>query len=290
MKLTPQQIQPFVAFVEERHRVYLRRVAGQPKPWTQNQILQRYRFCNVYRELDTVTRWIRKHWRHLYGGEPDFWFTMVVARLLNRPETLCRIDPLPWRPAKFVDTLQGLMNKGEQVFSPAYIVSTNGMSMQKVPYLAEHVLSPLWAKRQSMRPRVMETLASYHARLCEEQGLGSFMAAQVVADVKNEARSDLWHADDWWSWAAPGPGSLRGLNRVRGNGGVKIGYKPGEWLAGLHALQEAVNMRLAPEEGFRMFCAQDIQNCLCEYDKYERVRLGEGRPKQQYPGTNGDLF
>jgi hypothetical protein len=28
--------------------------------------------------------------------------------------------------------------------------------------------------------------------------------------------------------------------------------------------------------------AQDIQNCLCEFDKYERVRLGEGTPKQLY--------
>ena len=30
--------------------------------------------------------------------------------------------------------------------------------------------------------------------------------------------------------------------------------------------------------------AQDLQNCLCEFDKYERERLGEGHPKQRYPG------
>jgi hypothetical protein len=28
--------------------------------------------------------------------------------------------------------------------------------------------------------------------------------------------------------------------------------------------------------------AQDLQNCLCEFDKYERARLGEGTPKQIY--------
>jgi hypothetical protein len=32
--------------------------------------------------------------------------------------------------------------------------------------------------------------------------------------------------------------------------------------------------------------AQDLQNCLCEFDKYERVRLGEGRPKAKYNGVS----
>ncbi len=51
------------AFVHERHQIYLRRQAGQPKPWTANPILQQYRFTNVYRELDRVTIWIRENWR-----------------------------------------------------------------------------------------------------------------------------------------------------------------------------------------------------------------------------------
>ena len=30
--------------------------------------------------------------------------------------------------------------------------------------------------------------------------------------------------------------------------------------------------------------AQDVENCLCEFDKYERTRLGEGRPRSLYAG------
>jgi len=29
-------------------------------------------------------------------------------------------------------------------------------------------------------------------------------------------------------------------------------------------------------------CAQDLQSCLCELDKFERVRLGEGKPKRRF--------
>jgi hypothetical protein len=42
-------------FVRERHNIYLRRKAGKPKPWTEDPILQRNYFCNVYRELDKTT-------------------------------------------------------------------------------------------------------------------------------------------------------------------------------------------------------------------------------------------
>ena len=27
---------------------------------------------------------------------------------------------------------------------------------------------------------------------------------------------------------------------------------------------------------------REIEHCLCEFDKYERVRLGEGRPRSKY--------
>ena len=32
---------------------------------------------------------------------------------------------------------------------------------------------------------------------------------------------------------------------------------------------------------------RDIEHCLCEYDKYERVRLGEGRPRAKYKYKGG---
>jgi hypothetical protein len=36
-----------------------------------------------------------------------------------------------------------------------------------------------------------------------------------------------------------------------------------------------------PGDGGRL-CGQDLQNCLCEMDKFERVRLGEGKPKRRF--------
>ena len=287
-------VKRFVDFVVARHSVAMVRSAGLGKPWTKDPILQSYRFCNVYRELDTVTQWIDHHWRSALGADRDAWFAMVVARLINHPDSL-GLMKVPsskgWDAADFLRVLNARTSAGDKAFGSAYIVSTNGHAMPKPAYLVQHVLTPLWEQREAYRPRKGDTLASFHTRLTTANGLGSFMAAQVVADVKNCTKQTLSHAVDWWSWAAPGPGSIRGLARVvNGDKDKKVPNKG--FLQCLHILQTEVNKQAITRGWGANLCTQDIQNCLCEFDKYERVRLGEGTPRQKYPGApvTGELF
>ena len=60
-------LKDFWYWVNERHSIYLRKAAGDPRPWTKDPILQRYKFTNVFRELDMGTKWLREciilpHW------------------------------------------------------------------------------------------------------------------------------------------------------------------------------------------------------------------------------------
>ena len=48
--------QPLWDWITERHRIYLKKAAGEAPPWTRDGIMQTYRFCNVFRELDIVTQ------------------------------------------------------------------------------------------------------------------------------------------------------------------------------------------------------------------------------------------
>jgi hypothetical protein len=278
MSSVRDNIKRFVWFIGERENIRLERQLHDA-PWTNDPILAAYRFCNVQREHDKVTRWIRQNWTAEFATNPHHWFAMTVARLFNKPETLDQITDyvLPFRGADVADIVGELKAHGDTVFSAAYIVSTNGKRMDKVDYVVEEVLQPLWDHRGNYRPLAGQTLADFHLHLTRAKGMGSFMAAQVVADEKNNPESPLAEAKDWRTWAAPGPGSLRGLNRILGNGPVKTGFSDGYFLQELNKLQDIVNEKLGMG-----LCAQDIQNCLCEFDKYERARLGEGKPKQRY--------
>jgi hypothetical protein len=278
--------QRLVEFIAERHSIYKKKAAGKPKPWTEDKILQTYRFCNVYRELDTVTQWISENWRTPANADPDLWFNMVIARLVNWPGTLEQLEYTEkWNPKRFVHIMEGLAFVGKKVFSGAYIVSTNGVTMPKAQYLAERVLTPLWNSREGLRPRKGDSLSEFHARLMKFDGMGSFLAAQVVADVKYAAGSPLRKAPDWETFAASGPGSRRGLNRVIGRE-VDAPWKEQDWHRELTLLRTCVNGNRALKKSLpEPLHAQDLQNCLCEFDKMERVRLGEGRPRSLYPGV-----
>src|SRR5262249_3072420 len=143
---------------------------------------------------------------------------------------------------------------------------------------AEYFLPPLWRDREQLRPRAGDTLAAFADRLSEYPRFGGFYAGQVIADLKQVG--PLFEAADWWTWAASGPGSLRGLNRVCKRE-VKASWSEAQW----HATLLQLGTEIAPQleaSGIARLDAQNLQNVLCEFDKYERAREKDGKPARKY--------
>lgn len=272
-------------FAHERESIRLRKEEGvlPQQEWTRDDILRSYRFCNIHREDDRVTRWVAQNWRMPNEGAPDLWFAMVVARFINWPPTLRAIGyPVPWRPARFLERMSKVKGKA---YTGAYMVRADPESPgeAKCFYQARVVFTPMWEARERLRPKKGDSLNSYHMLLGQFHGLGSFMAAQVVADLKYSR--PLRQADDWWTFAASGPGSRRGLNRVLGLS-KDSPWTEDNWRLCLARLRDEFN-REWTRGGADPLHAQDLQNTLCEFDKYMRVRLGEGRPRATYRTHEG---
>ena len=103
-------------------------------------------------------------------------------------------------------------------------------------------------------------------------------------DLKYAKGSPLHQADDWGTWAVMGPGSKRGLNRVFERD-KRTTWSGDSFKEHLGQLQKYIDRRVAAVHDMPAIHAQDLQNCLCEFDKYERVRLGEGFPRSRYNGV-----
>jgi alpha-glutamyl/putrescinyl thymine pyrophosphorylase clade 1 len=168
-------------FIQKRYAILQRRREGLPKPWTQDPILQSYRFCNVYREDDIVTQWIKKNWRDPNTNDPDVWFAMAVARYVNWPDTLAEVGyPVPWDKRlssytmheHFDNTLLMRQNAGEKVWTGAYMIHA-GKGGSKISHIANEVLTPLWEGRDYIREA--RSCALLCQRLQEFNGVGSFM-------------------------------------------------------------------------------------------------------------------
>jgi hypothetical protein len=277
------QLGKFLDFVMKRELIRIRRKHGHPYPWSDDDILNTHRFTNIRREDDKVTVWIRDNWRKGHASDKDLWFAMMVARFINQPETLERLGyPIPFKPEHMLAVLSTPNPGGVSIWRAAYMVRSDieYAGQGKGDYLIEAQFKPAWEKRMLMRPMADDTLNSYHMRLMDMlYGMGSFMAAQVVADLKYTL--PLKEASDWKTFAASGPGSRKGLNAVMGRE-LTEPWTEDKWRTAHARMIDALQPMIKKKELDLKLDAQDWQNCLCEFHKWWKAYTGVGRPKQRF--------
>lgn len=256
-------------WINEREAIRLRREAGVAPPWTADPTMATVRYCNVHREDDKITRWIRGNPVYSHASN-DVWVT-VLARMVNRIKTLELIQAYVARDdLDAVKKALKIFRAPGPIWGNAYTISTCGKSMDKVDYVVDWVVAEV-AQRDFSG---ISTLDAMHKKLMTVDGLGSFLSAQVVADLKNTEGHALADAPDWWTWAACGPGSLKGLAAYHGTPAT-----PGNFTALLGLATAQVTPLIGAHVG--AIHAQDMQNCFCEFSKYIRVREG-GHARNRY--------
>ncbi len=275
--LDPREL--FLYFVRERYSIFIARQRGFEKPWSEDPIFRSIYFCNVFREDDKTTKYIRNWALDLYSDKnphpPNRFITLYTfARLINWPDTLNEIYPktvlfYPY-PSEVIKILKGRRAKGLQVFNGAYQITTCGKVVDKIDYIMRVVTDTCGMD-------VKQTLQEQWKEITKIKGLGSFLAAQVVADLKNTKELPWSTAVDWYDFVASGPGSLRGVNYY-------LGKKP-KPPASQETFNEVINeaQKDIQEMLKTNICKQDVQNCFCEFSKYMKVLHG-GMAKRNYDG------
>ena len=78
----------FWRFAAERQNIYMKRVQGLPRPWTDDPILDTYKFTNCYRASDRVSQYLIRN--VIYRGDQsakEVFFRTILFKMFNRIET-----------------------------------------------------------------------------------------------------------------------------------------------------------------------------------------------------------
>lgn len=86
----PEVYEHYWSFASLRHHAFEARLAGAPQPWSDDRILQTFKFCNVFRALDRVSQFLIKE--VAYGADSattpeDRVFQIVAFRMFSNIRT-----------------------------------------------------------------------------------------------------------------------------------------------------------------------------------------------------------
>lgn len=303
-----QRIKVAAKFCAERHRIYILRHQGKPKPWTKDPILRSYRFCNIYRELDTVTEWIMDNWINPYTDSPNIALRAILGRVINHPPTLkAMIDTGLDLNSSFNQKLtwelfRDIRDSGEKLVTGAYIVNTifpkdhKKIDGSKADYIANFLLPQLWSKRKELNSGLfLGSFSSAIESMKQIHGVGGFIANQAATDLSYTPL--LSKAKDLNTTWNPGPGTTKGIRWITDKWNLKAGTE--DMNKALTKYRDDLNSELSSFPEFtsssnqsRMkthivsLTAPNASNSLCELSKFVWLRLGKReRLKNTYKGS-----
>jgi hypothetical protein len=268
-------------FAVKRQELFMRRVRGEPQPWTDDPILAKHRFTNTYRAADRVSQYLIRE--VLYRGEQtseEIFFRTLLFKFFNRIETWeefkARIGWPTWRDfdvERYAGVLDLLMARGTTVYSAAYIMPSPpfGSSrkhrnhLQLLRHMIEDGAPTRVEQARSLR-EVFETIRSYPS-------LGDFLAFQFAIDLNYSRMLDFSEME----FVVAGPGAKDGIRKCFVD---TAGFDDADVIRAVSERAELEFERLHlrfPTLWGRRLQLIDCQNLFCEVGKYARVAHPEMR-------------
>src|SRR3989344_6572725 len=121
-----------VTFATTRQRIWESRQFGQTPPYTSDPILQQYRFCNIYRELDRQTIAIHSSLSPI-SDFPTWLLNVAFHRFVCQPDTIARTGLLSLDPKHNLQVIAHLTNHSRPKYGTAYVFPISAIQTSKYP-------------------------------------------------------------------------------------------------------------------------------------------------------------
>lgn len=274
-------------FAAERQALYFNRLCDPDGVWTSDPILRSYRFTNAYRAADRVSQYLIKHVQyaeHRSQAPEDVFFRTILFKIFNRIETWEALErahgPIEYSSTDLnllSEALEGLMRRGESIYSAAYIMPSPNLGRGRKHENHLALLAMMMGDRLPHRLTQTQSLSAVYSALLDYPSLGRFLAFQFAIDLNYSTLIDFPEE----SFVVAGPGAVDGISKCF----VETGQvSPEETIMDVYNAQSHAfaDYKITFKSLFgRPLMPIDCQNLFCEISKYARV----AHPER--PGVSG---
>lgn len=313
-KYNLENMQRFYDFVTERYKIHLHKdVLNKEAPWTNDGVLQQYKFCNVRREHDRQSQYIIKNIstnpclsledkivNSFYFRAWNNWDTMKdlggpwAAKDLYSSQMKQQIRPIYQELATEDPDRKwwsSAYNQGGTKQAWRYPNPNEKINKEyDIPLRVFHI-GP-WLKEHDTVEKLLnanDQKVAFEA-IKEIQGFADFLAYQVFVDLTYIKEFPFSENE----FVIAGPGCKKGLDYLFDD---YDGMSPEEALFWLRDNVDYIFSKIMapngqywdPRELFidlpeydRCLNIMSLENCMCELAKYIRTIEGTGRPRVKY--------
>ena len=305
IKVRDEAFQYYFQFMEKRMDIFWARYNDQKYPWTNDPILLRHKFTNVYRSCDRVSQYLIRN--VIYNenvkslSEEDILLRILVFKVFNRIDTWEYIDHNSggiFVKTFDVPSLSKLLSQRiacKPIFSSAYLMT--GSHTDYVQFSSKHERWLQMINEKFIKENLLskitkaKSLEEIFNLLADCPFIGNFLAYQYAIDFNY---SEIVNFDEN-SFVKAGIGAIRGLKKCFENPG---GYNYEDLIRYTYDNIEKLRERFGYPDFKNLFGRKptliDLQNCFCETDKYLRVKMPElkvdnVRIKQIYKHSDSNI-
>ena len=124
--MTSEIYDTYWRFAAERQAIYFRRLVDPVGPWTDDPILNEYRFTNVYRAADRVSQYLIRNIQYhsdRSATPEEVFFRTILFKMFNRIDTWEDLErhlgPISWQSTplgRISEVLDRRSIKGERIY------------------------------------------------------------------------------------------------------------------------------------------------------------------------------
>lgn len=282
-------------FAKKRQDVFFSRVAGESYPWSNDPILNTYKFTNAYRASDRVSQYLIKN--VIYKGDDsakEVFFRIILFKLFNKIETwellqdsFKEISLETYSFDNYDKVLSKAMSEGRSIYSAAYIMPSRGITSIHSKKHRMHLELVEKMLSDGLHKKIVDakSLSEVYQLLLTYPGIGKFLAFQYAIDLNYSELINFNEMD----FVVAGPGARNGILKCFND---TAGFSDEDIIKYVAENQDREFERL--DLIFKSLYGRalqliDCQNLFCEVDKYSRVKLpefsirtGRSRIKQKF--------
>lgn len=287
-------------FADKRFKVFVKRISDSIGPWTDDPIICKNRFTNVFRASDRVSQYLI----NLQYQEEDLeeiLFKTIIFKIFNKIETynylekeLKQINSKSFSIEEYNDVLTKRLSSKKTIYSAAYIMPSPGnvfgYKYKHTNHLA--LISKMIKDNLSVRILECKSLEEVYKLLLSYPSIGNFLAFQYSIDINYSVLTNFSEMD----FVVAGPGAKNGILKCFESLGDYT-FEDTIKLMADEQKDEFERLGIMPLNLWgRPLQLIDCQNLFCEVDKYLRVSNPEiggnskrTRIKQKFKVSRGPI-